>query len=583
MKYFLAIGLLTACLCPAQTTPGTGDVRTAHPQVSGNAVYSDASAVYPYVDVRAYGAVGDGKILGGGGAGCSIAGGTATLTCPSGTFASGDVGKAINISEAGTATGCTAGHPNGKCPFKTTILSYTDSAHVTLAASVTSTVSNTPIMFGTNNRAAIQAAIDFASNSQTSQFDVYIPHALGQGTAGGTVEPGCYLIDGTIKLPNSSQNQFKWVRLRGDGNTASEICEADWTKDVFSISFPGGAGTEFWFKDFGVHGAANYYSPSGIHCMRCIEIRVEGMWFSGFQDAILADVDGSNSQSQLLKIWGNTFEFTYSALKWVRGAGLTSFQSLDMHDNMIDIGSFNWAVDGNGNPLYPYSVDLNEVISAKIYGNLFWGLGRGIRCIDCPELDISNNDFAFMGNSLLGDSAANYGYQNLSLSGTGIHYARRQNIHDNHFGSSNAEAVDVVGDVVASFYHNQFSYNPVNRNTEPYMSVTASGGVNTLNIRNEVIDASASPAISVASGSLAAGSIISDNYFASSITTPISVAAGSVVSGVYVALHSGEAAGNKADFAGYQVNGINGFTGTKKVGSCVLTVSSGIITNITGC
>jgi hypothetical protein len=552
--------------------------------VSPSAVYPNASAVYPYVNVRAYGAVGDGKVLGGGGVGCSIAGGTAALACPSGTFASGDVGKTILIGEAGTPTGCKAYHSNGICPLKTTILSYTNSAHVTLATNAISTVTGTPILFGTNDKAAIQAAIDLASNTNTSEFDIYIPHALGQGTAGRVGSPGCYLIDGTIKLPDSTQSQFKWVRLRGDGNTASTLCEADWTKDMFNLVYPGGAGTEYWFKDFGIEGTpVGYYSSSGIHCAMCPAVRVEGMWFSNFQNAILADVNGSGTGTQLLKIWGNTFEFTYTALKWNHTVSGGGNQFLDMHDNMIDVGSFNWVVDGNGNPTYPYSIDLNEVFAAKIYGNFFWGDGRGIRCIDCADLDVGNNDFSFIGNTLIGDSSTCYGYQNLSLSGTGVHYARRQNIHDNHFVSSNAEAVDVVGDVVATFYHNNYSYNPVSGNTEPYMSVTASGGVNTLNIQNEVIDASASPAISLASGSLAPGSIISDNYFASSITTPISVAAGSVVSGVYVALHSGETAGNKADFAGYQVNGINGFTGTKKIGSCVLTISSGIITNITGC
>jgi hypothetical protein len=581
MKYFLAICLLTACLCPAQTTPGRGNVRTAKPQVSASAVYPNASAVYPYVDVRAYGAVGDGKA----GGGCSITGGTAVLTCASGTFSPADITtppKVITISEAGTATGCTAGHPNGKCPFKSTISAYTDSAHVKLAANAINTASEASILFGTNNLAAFQAAMDLAGNTQTSTFEIYIPHALGQGTGSTITFPGCYLIDGAIKMPNSSYNQFKWVRVRGDGNNASQICQADWTKDVFHIVYPATAGTEFWFKDFGIAGPGNYYAPSGIHCANCAAMRVEGMWFTGFQAAILADPSANGYGTQLLKIWGNTFEFTYSVLKWNKDTQGKNLM-LDMHDNMIDISSFNWAPDGNGNPLHPYSVDLNQVPSAKIFDNFFWGAGRGIRCIDCADLDVHNNDFMFMPISLLGDSPAAYGYQNLSLSGTGTGNARRQNIHDNHFSSSNSEAVDVVGNVAATFYHNQYSTNPVNKKTQPYMSITAINGANTLNITNEWIDASASPAISVAAGSLAAGSIISDNYFASDITTPISVAAGSVASRVYVALRSGETAGGKADFAGYQVNGISGFTGTKKVGSCVLTISSGIITNITGC
>ena len=308
------------------------------------------------------------------------------------------------------------------------------------------------------------------------------------------------------------------------------------------------------------------------------------MWFNGFQAGILADVDSKGYGTQLLKIWGNTFEYSYSALKWSSAPG-NSF--LDMHDNMIDIGSFNWALNGSGSPLYPYSIDLGMVYAAKIYGNFFWGDGRGIRCIDCSDLDVYDNDFTFMGNSLIagedGDRGHFYGYQNLFVSGKGAGYASRQTIHNNHFSSSNSEAVDVAGNVTAQFSGNTYTWNPCCSSGRPYMSVTAKNGVNTLRVNDEWIDASTSPAINVASGSLGSGSIISDNYFASSITTPISVAAGNVDSGVYVALHSGETAGSKANFAGYEVNGIIGFTGTKKVGSCVLTISGGIITNVTGC
>ena len=259
------------------------------------------------------------------------------------------------------------------------------------------------------------------------------------------------------------------------------------------------------------------------------------MWFTGFQAAILADTNVNGYGTQLLKIWGNTFEFTYSALKWNRSSNATNL-FLDMHDNMIDIGAFNWALKSDGTNLYPYSVDLNQVYSAKIFDNFFWGDGRGIRCIDCADLDVHNNDFTYMPNTLLSDSPVQYGYQNLSLSGTGTGNARRQNIHDNHFSSSNSEAVDIVGNVAATFYHNQYTTSSANGNTEPYMAITATNGANTLGINNEWIDASASPAISVASASLAAGSIISDNYFAAGVT-PFSIS-GTLPAGSCIATRS---------------------------------------------
>src|SRR5271166_2683931 len=64
---------------------------------------TDASfSLYPIVDVRAYRAVGDGKLIAGG----ATAAGSTLVTAPSGSFAAGDVGKTIVITEAGTATGC---------------------------------------------------------------------------------------------------------------------------------------------------------------------------------------------------------------------------------------------------------------------------------------------------------------------------------------------------------------------------------------------------------------------------------------------------------------------------------------------
>lgn len=41
--------------------------------------------------------------------------------------------------------------------------------------------------------------------------------------------------------------------------------------------------------------------------------------------------------------------------------------------------------------------------------------------------------------------------------------------------------------------------------------------------------------------------------------------------------------GGQANPAAFSVNGVPGFTGSKTVGSCTITVSSGIVTNITGC
>ena len=507
---------------------------------------TDASfSLYPIVDVRAYRAVGDGKLIAGG----ATAAGSTLVTAPSGSFAAGDVGKTIVISEAGTATGCIAGHANAMCPFKSTIASFVDSSHVNMAAPATSTTGSELILFGTDNRAAIQAAIDLPNYPMTSEYDIYIPHALGNGTAGPPYAafPGCYLIDGTIEFPNSTHDQFKWIRMRGDGNEASTLCEAQWNADLIHVQAANVGGTELWFKDFGVYGTPGYFDRAGIHCQRCMETRIEGIWFSNWQKAIWYDVDSSGNGSQILRASGNTFELTYNAVKWEPYTGTFS-NWMDFHDNLIDIGSFNDALDSSGNPFYPFAIEINKVSSAEIFDNYFWGLGRGIKAVDSTDLNIHDNDLTFLGNALGGTgSVYRYGYQNISLSGTGAHLTQRASIHDNHFGSTNGEAIDIVGDANASFHGNSYAYQA--GTPQSYMIVAAFNGANTLGISGELVTSCASPCITVASGALGAGSIISGNSFASSIATPISIT-GSLPSGAYAALNSGDIAGGSGAFAG---------------------------------
>ena len=581
MKYFLATCLLSACLCSAQAMPSLrhnilGNFAPLQSQAGPTAVSS-------YVDVHAYGAIGDGQRK----AGCSVSAGSPTLTCPNGTFVPADTGKVVTVAFAGAATGCkayaTQHNTAGACWLKTKIQHYTDSAHVTMAASATTSAPSTAIQFGTDNRAAIQAAVDMGTNTQVAEFDVYIPHAVGQGVTGPPYSnfPGCYVVDGTIYLPDPAFSQFRFVRIRGDGNQASLICGADPSQDVFSVQTAFTAATEYWFKDFGIAYAGNYLGTSLIHCHRCVQIRIEGMWLSEAQKAFWADVAKNEDGTQLVRFHGNVCEYTFSCIYWTRDktAGRTVNQFLDAYDNVLDITAPGWALDSSGGRLNSYGFDLNKVDAANIHDNIFWGGGRGILCVDCADLEVHSNDFTYMPSTLLRDSPGGYGYHNLSLRGTGIHHAVRNNVHDNHFASANSEAVEVAGDVGAAFHGNHYTYTGA---AQPYMAITAAKGANQLAVTNEIINTCASPCITVAAGALEPPSVISDNSFPSSVTTPIAIA-GTLASGVYVAQHSGDAAGNNANFAGYQVNGTSGFTGTKKVGSCVLTISGGIITNVTGC
>jgi len=105
-----------------------------------------------------YGAVGDGKYI----STTSITSGSATLTAGYAAFSASDVGKAIVVDGAGV----------GGANLETTILSFTSSTQVVLAANASTTVANKPTSLGTDDRAAIQAAVDaaVAANGGTINF-----------------------------------------------------------------------------------------------------------------------------------------------------------------------------------------------------------------------------------------------------------------------------------------------------------------------------------------------------------------------------------------------------------------------------
>ena len=108
--------------------------------------------------VQAYGAQGDGK-LGTGGTGTS---GTATFTDSgasfvTGTTPAGDVGKVIIINQGpGSATVATN-------PFCGTIIAVNSATSVTLSANLAATAAAAPYVYGTDDSAAITAAVNAAT------------------------------------------------------------------------------------------------------------------------------------------------------------------------------------------------------------------------------------------------------------------------------------------------------------------------------------------------------------------------------------------------------------------------------------
>jgi hypothetical protein len=116
------------------------------------------------INVRspAYGAAGNGSNAGS----ASMGGGSAILTS-SAIFTVEDVGKYIRVEGAG---------PDGS-DLITTIASFQNASQVTLADSASTAVVNVPAIYGKDDTAAIQAAIDAAATDKFTRT-VYLPAGI---------------------------------------------------------------------------------------------------------------------------------------------------------------------------------------------------------------------------------------------------------------------------------------------------------------------------------------------------------------------------------------------------------------------
>jgi hypothetical protein len=167
--------------------------QTGELTVAGDAFTGAGEWVF---DVTQYGAVGDGKVVGNG----AMSSGSAVLTSATAGFTASDVGKAISVKGAGAS---------GVTTLVTTILAVTSATSVTLAASNASggAVSNAVVIWGTNDTAAIQSAIDAAEAYLVSHTyaQVYFP-------------PRAYVIAGALNNTKSGNGQLVFGVYATSGN-----------------------------------------------------------------------------------------------------------------------------------------------------------------------------------------------------------------------------------------------------------------------------------------------------------------------------------------------------------------------------
>ena len=145
------------------TSNGAGDWTLS----SGHKSLSSTHQLYGFAvsvkDPRHGGAKGDGRY-----ATASISASSANVTLSGTTASAGDVGKKVIFYGAGSSG----------ANLITTIQSYTDSTHVVLANAASTAVSSGTMLWGTDDTAAIQAAIDYAIYTAGATKHIFFPYAI---------------------------------------------------------------------------------------------------------------------------------------------------------------------------------------------------------------------------------------------------------------------------------------------------------------------------------------------------------------------------------------------------------------------
>jgi hypothetical protein len=197
---------------PNSTSIGSVPVGVDNTSVA----YQSAVNVGAWVfDVRRYGAVGDGQSAVDG----AMTSGQATLTCStSHPFRPSDVGKAIAVKGALTS---------GVTTLVTTIIGYTSSSVVTLAASATLTVTGALVLWATDDTVALQNTINAAhAYGQVNGTGIVWVPPSGNGTfygvAGPLVAGGATKANGQLVIPIQATTDRKvalWILGATDGGT----------------------------------------------------------------------------------------------------------------------------------------------------------------------------------------------------------------------------------------------------------------------------------------------------------------------------------------------------------------------------
>lgn len=236
--------------------------------------YSDAKTL---LNVKQqYGATGNGVMLTSG----AMTASSPTLTASTATFTTADVGKQVVVMGANTLNGSLG------TPLPATISAFISSTQVTLSASAVNTVSGATFYYGTDDKTALQNAINAV--------------AVGQGVF---LPQGIYLMSGELSITQP-------MRLTGDGATIVTTNSAAINFQNTYITAASGSSTSIGleidhlvFDCSGGHVLYNCnWNKFSLHDLRLVQRSYNfAVWYSTAQNVLDADV-----RNVVTRVYGNT-------------------------------------------------------------------------------------------------------------------------------------------------------------------------------------------------------------------------------------------------------------------------------------
>ncbi len=167
------------------------------------------------IDVRTHGAKGDNRRVSDG----AMTLGSAVLTSATAAFTSADIGKLVRVESARGSEQWNGVGPISQKSIDTTIVSVQSATQATLAATAVVTVSGKTVNIGTDDTAAIQAAIDAASALGTligARVTVRVPDKLSFRTAIITSPKVRVAIPTIAEAVGSTLDMFYALRVKSN-------------------------------------------------------------------------------------------------------------------------------------------------------------------------------------------------------------------------------------------------------------------------------------------------------------------------------------------------------------------------------